>query len=421
MNQISQHIDLVFRNACLENSRNPVDIAITNGRIVAIQPQLSVRADREYDVAGTLASSLFIDPHQHLDCAYLSDQVNRSGTLREAISMNAALKPVRTHKEVVDRACWALEQALWHGTGWIRSHVDIDSTSKLKLLHAVLEAREKFRGLVDVQIVAFPQGGLVHDPATADLMRAALREGADVVGGIPHIESSIQDAGQHIRIAFDIAREFDVDIDMHVDETDDPAVRTLELLAEATIREGYQGRVTAGHCCALAAYDDQYAARVIGRVQEAGIHVITNPLVNLYLQGRDGAQPVRRGITRVKELLAAGVNVSCGLDDVANMFFPFGRMDMLEVAMITALAAHLSTPDEIRIALDMPRTHAARILKLNDYDLKVGALANMTFIAATSPQEALRLQPARRYVVRNGSIVAQTRVEHRRTLEGSLT
>lgn len=277
----------------------------------------------------------------------------------------------------------------------------------------MLEAREKYAGLVGVEIVAFPQHGLVHRREMADVMREAMREGADVVGGIPHIEETPADAARHIDIAFEIAKEFDADIDMHVDESDDPGSRTLEMLADATRREGYQGRVTAGHCCALAAYGDPYARRVIDKVREAQINVITNPLVNLYLQGRQDGQPVRRGITRVKELLAAGVNVSCGLDDIANVFLPFGRMDMLEVAMITALAAHMSTPDEIQAVFDMPRRHAAHILKLEGYGLHVGAPADLVVLDAATPQEALRLQPPRRYVVRNGNLVAETRVEHR--------
>jgi cytosine deaminase len=251
----------------------------------------------------------------------------------------------------------------------------------------------------------------VRDPASVEYMRAAMREGADVVGGMPHAEASMEDAARHIDICFEIAQAFDADIDMHIDETDDPASRTLALLAEATIREGYQGRVTAGHCCALSAYDDEYAQRVIDRVAEAQITVVTNPLVNLYLQGRHDRGLVRRGITRVRELLRAGVNVACGLDDVNNIFFPSGRMDMLEVAMITSITAHLTTPEEMRAAFDMPRRRAARALRLEGYDLAVGAPANLTLFEARDAQEALRLQPVRRCVVRAGRIVAQSRLE----------
>ena len=220
------------------------------------------------------------------------------------------------------------------------------------------------------------------------------------------LKSSSSDAAKHIEIAFQIAEEFNADIDMHVDETDDPASRTLELLAEATIRHTYQGRVTAGHCCALAGYPDDYALRVIEKVALADITVITNPLVNLYLQGRHDRQPVRRGITRVKQLLEAGVNVACGSDDISNLFFPFGRMDMLEVAMLTSVASHLTTPEEIQTAFDMPRRRAARALRLEDYGIMVGRPANLIFLAAENAQEALQLQPTKRMVFRNGILVS---------------
>ena len=405
--------DLVFRGARLAEQEGLVDIAVSGSRIAAIGPHYPGAAAMERAAEGMLATTPFIDAHHHLDCAYLSHPPNVSGTLEEAIRINAEVKPRRSPLEVRRNACRALEQALLHGTGWIRSHVDIDSVSGLRLLAPVLEAKEEFRGRVDVQIVAFPQLGLVRDSESIGLIRAALREGAQVVGGMPHGEASRQDAARHIDLALEIAQEYDVDVDMHIDETDDPASRTLELLAEATIREGYQGRVTAGHCCALAAYPDDLARRVIDRVAEAGIHVVTNPMTNLYLQGRHDRQPVRRGITRVRELLAAGVNVACGLDDVGNIFFPFGRMDMLEVAMITAVAAHLTTPEEIETAFDMPRHRAARALRLTGYGLRAGAAADFLLLDAGSAAEALQRQPARRLVVRGGRIVAETVTEAR--------
>jgi len=404
-------VDLVIRGARLEDRPGPVDIAVRDGTITAIEPHLSGSAQQEIDAAGLLASPPFIDAHHHLDCAFLCEEVNHSGTLEEAIAINARIKHERSAEELFEKACRALDEALIHGTGWLRSHGDIDSVSGLKLMYPVLEAKEKYRGVVDVEFVTFPQLGLIRDPASVDYMRAAMQEGADVVGGMPHAEATMEDAARHIDICFEIAKEFDADIDMHVDETDDPNSRTLELLAEATIREGYQGRVTAGHCCSLAAQPDDYAKRVIDKVAEAEINVITNPLVNLYLQGRGDAQPVRRGITRVKELLEAGVNVACGLDDVKNIFFPYGRMDMLEVAMVTSITAHLTTPDLIQTAFDMPRSHAARTMRLIDYGIRVGAPADLVLFKADDPQDALRSHPPRHCVIRNGRIVAETKLE----------
>src|SRR4030042_2605408 len=228
------HESWLFRNAWLENTTTPVDIAIREGKIAEIGEGLSPEGSRVIDASGMLASPLFIDPHHHLDCAFLSEPPNLSGTLEEAIQINARLKESRSDQDVFEKACRALQLAVQNGTGWMRSHTDIDSISKLKLLHPVSEAKQKFNGQLDVQLVAFPQLGLIADPQSIDLLRLAMREGADVVGGMPHAEASTDDAARHIEIAFQIAEEFNADIDMHVDETDDPASRTLELLAEGT-------------------------------------------------------------------------------------------------------------------------------------------------------------------------------------------
>jgi cytosine/creatinine deaminase len=398
--------DLLFHNVIFENSPAPMDIAIRSGIIDETGPDLTAQGCRVIEARGMLASPLFIDPHHHLDCAFLSEPPNLSGTLEEAIQINARVKQDRTEKDVYEKACQALRLALQNGTGYIRSHTDIDSVSKLRLLQPVLEAKAKFRGIVDVQVAAFPQLGLIADPESIQLMRAALQAGADVVGGMPHAETSPGDSFRHIEILFELAEEFNVDIDMHVDETDDANSHTLELLADATLRHGYEGRVTAGHCCALAAYPEDYAARVIEKVAQARISIVTNPLVNLYLQGRHDQQPVRRGITRVKQLLEAGVNVTCGSDDISNLFFPYGRMDMLEVAMVTSIVAHLTSPEEIQDAFDMPRIHAARALNLRDYGIMVGKPANFVLLGAETAREALQVQPVRRLVVRQGQIVA---------------
>ncbi len=396
----------ILHNVRVEPKMDIMDIEIHDGRIAAIGENLRLSGGRICDAAGLLASPLLIDPHHHLDCAFLIDPPNELGTLEEAIEINARIKKERPASDVIEKACKALNLALQNGTGWIRNHGDINSVSKLKLLPPILEVKERYRGLVDLQIVAFPQLGLISDPGCADLMEEAMRIGANVVGGMPHAEKSADDAWKHIEILFSIAQKFDADIDMHVDESDDPRSRTLELVADATIRHRYQGRVTASHCCALAAYPDDYAKRVIEKVALAEMNVITNPMVNLYLQGRHDKQPVRRGITRVKELINAGVNVICGSDDIGNLFFPFGRMDMLEIAMMTSLTAHLTRPDEIRAAFDMPRHLSARALRIPEYDFKVGNPANIVLLEAGSALEGLRRQPVKRIVIRDGKIVS---------------
>jgi len=401
-------VDLIIRKAKIEKQDDLVDIGISDGRIAVISKNIEAKAGQEIDAKGMLASPPFIDSHHHLDMAFITDVVNKSGTLEEAIALTTERKKHYTAQDLVERAGRAIRLAVTNGTLWIRSHVDVDPVAGLRLLQGVLEARQRFADMLSIQVVAFPQLGLARKPEAQRLLRQAMLAGADVVGGMPHGEATPEDAARHIEMAFDIARAFDADVDMHVDETDDPQSHTLELLAEATIRHGYQGRVTASHCCALSAYDEQYARQVIEKVKAAQISIITNPPINLMLQGRHDKGPVRRGITRVKELLDAGVNVACGQDDIDNPFYPFGQMDMLEVALFTAHAAHLGMPHEIQMAFDMPRYNAARALRLPEYGLKVGAPANIVIIDAASAHDALRLQPDRRYVIKEGQIIAET-------------
>jgi cytosine deaminase len=264
---------------------------------------------------------------------------------------------------------------------------------------------------MDLQLVAFPQEGILKDPGCEALMWQAMEAGADVVGGMPANEHSPDDSRAHVRICFDIAEKHDADIDMHVDETDDPFYRTLEMIADEALKRGWIGRVTAGHTCALAAYDDHYASYVIEKCAKAQVRFITNPVTNLLLQGRLDKQPIRRGITRVKELLDAGILVSFGQDCVKDTFYPYGSADMLQVANVTAHAAQMSLPPEIETVYDMVTTTAAEILKLKDYGLAVGKKANLVVVNAKDARDAIRLTPERLFVIREGKIVAKTAVE----------
>jgi cytosine deaminase len=403
-------MDLLIRNARIIDQRGLKDIGIEAGRIVKIG-KLTKRARKTIDAKGMLASPAFIDPHIHLDKVLIADELrpNVSGTLREAIELIWERKRKYTVADIKRRAGEVIRMAALNGTTRMRTHVDVDTIGGLMPLKGLLATRKAFKGLMDIQIVAFPQEGIIRDPGAEELMRKAMELGADLVGGMPHHERSHEEAKRHIDIAFDIAREFDADIDMHVDETDDPNSRSLEYLAEKTIAEGYQGRVTAGHTCALAAYPDDYARDVIRKVKLAEINMITNPATNLVLQGRGDRQPIRRGITRVKELLAAGVNVTFGQDCVNDAFYPFGRADMLEVALITAHAAQLTTPAEIDTVFRMMTTNAARTLGvLDDYGVEVGKLADIVILDAESPKDAIRRQVDRRYVIKGGKVIAES-------------
>jgi cytosine deaminase len=399
---------LTIHNAILDTTLRPINIGIDDGKIALVTTDEIAPGEQAIEADGAMVSPPFIESHFHLENALLWEVPNHSGTLGEAIDIYAEIKKKLDTPDIVRRATTALRTAVANGALWIRNHVDIDHIAKLQLLEGIVATREKFEEVIDVQIIAFPQLGLARNPEAVDCMWAAMENGAVVVGGMPHGERDMDDAAKHIEIAFEIAKAYDADIDMHIDETDDPYWHTLELLAEKTIVENYQGRVAAGHCCAMGSWDDKMAARIIEKTARAGISVITNTPINLLLEGRGDSHPFRRGIPRIKDLIEAGVNVASGQDDLMNMFYPFGQMDQLEVVNIIAHAAHLSSPAQIQEAFNMPRYNAAQTLRLADYGIHEGAVANLILIDAQSPVEAIRRQADRLYVIRNGDILVKS-------------
>src|SRR6201996_8917888 len=292
-------LDILIKNVALPGLSGLRDIGIADGRFSAIEPSLSSPSALTLDAEGRMAVGGFVEPHIHLDKALISERapVNISGTLTEAIEILWEIKRNYTIEEIADRASRVLARAIDNGVSRLRSHVDVDPIGGIRPAEGVIRARDRFRDVIDVQIVAFPQEGIVKSPGTEALMRQAMELGVDVVGGMPFNEASREDSRRHIEIVFDIARAFDADIDMHVDETDDPEARTLEMVADLTIARGWQGRVTAGHTCALAAYPRDYADRVIARLREADVNMIANPAPHLMLQGRLDDYPKRRGVT----------------------------------------------------------------------------------------------------------------------------
>lgn len=404
-------MDLILRNAKLR-SGEIVDIGIMAGKINTIAPKIESAATKEIDAMNSLTTPAFIDPHIHLDKVNILDVVrnNVSGTLTEAIEIIWDKKRNYSIEDVVARASEVVEKGIVNGTLFFRTHVDIDTIGGLKPLEGVLALREKYKDVVDMQIVAFPQEGILKDPGCAELMRKAMEMGADVVGGMPANENSPADSLAHVKYCFELATEFDADIDMHVDETDDPFYRTLEMVADETIRTKWHGRVTAGHTCALAAYDNHYANYVMDKVREAEMFMITNPVTNLMLQGRLDQQPIRRGITRVKELLERNIIVSFGQDCVRDTFYPFGSADMLQVAMITAHAAQMSLPSERAKIFDMITNDAAKIMRLENYGIFIGADANIVVTDTNSTDLAIGQQPSRKYVISRGKLISEQQV-----------
>lgn len=391
------------------------DVAVEGERVVAVGPDAGRGAESVVAAGGRLLVPAFIDTHVHLDKAYIRPQLREhDGTLAAAIAAIQERKRRYTVEDVADRATAVIESEVLHGTTRIRSHVDVDSIGGLVPLEGVREAARRCAGICEVRTITFPQEGLLRDPAARDLMVRAMEAGADVVGGMPHWERDAAAQREHVRFCFELAERFDRSLDMHVDETDDGGVRTLEMVADEALRRGWRGRVTAGHVCALAAADEDYAARVIEKCARAGITVVSNPVTNLVIQGRGDRGLIRRGLTRVAELRAAGVNVCFGQDCVADGFYPFGRGDLLEVALISAHAAHLATRAELDFALDAVTANPAKAWGIQDeFGIRPGARADLVLLDAESWPEALRLQATRLAVWFRGRQVAETRTERR--------
>ncbi len=291
----------------------------------------------------------------------------------------------------------------------------MDSIGKLRGLEGLLALRERWWDVAHIEVVAFPQEGILRDPGTAELLEEAMCLGADVVGGLPWFELLDEDARAHIDVCFALAKRYDKDIHMLVDDTDNPLSRSLEYLAVKTMREGYQGRVSASHCGALAAYNEVHAHKVMDLLKQANVSISSNPHISLVVQGRYDQEPIRRGITRVKQLWQYGVNVFSSQDDVADPFYPFGRNDQQEVVAYLCHTAHLAAPSEIEAAFDFVTYNAARALRLPDYGLEPGCRADLNVLAAPTLREVLRLQQPPRWVVRGGKVLASNQVV--RTLE----
>jgi cytosine deaminase len=405
-------VELIVRGARIDGHDDPVDIAVAGGRIARVEARIDEPGDVEIDAGGRLASPAFVEPHIHLDKTGTLPGLppNPAGTLASSIENMVQAKRDATVEQIRERAGILIRRMVIAGTTAIRSHVDVDKNSGLKGLEGIALARADHADVCDIQIVAFPQLGLERPEVgpAKELMREAIAKGADVVGGIPAFEIDHEAADRHIEWCMQLAAEHDLDVDMHVDETDDPRWHTLSLLAEATNRHGWGGRVTAGHCCAMAAWDDDFAARVIRRLAEVDMNIVANPATNLVLQGREDHEPRRRGITRVKELIEAGVNVAAGLDNLHDGFYPLGSGDQLMNAWLLVHAAHLTTPDELQAALETVRSGAARVLRLDGYAIAPGGRGDIVILDAETSEEALRNQVARRWVIHSGRVVAET-------------
>lgn len=402
-------LDLLITHATLPDGRAGMSVAVQDGRIVEVAEGLQAPAHETVDAAGLLLSPPFCDPHFHMDAtlSYGLPRVNQSGTLLEGIALWGELKPLLTEEALVERALAYCDWAVAKGLLAIRSHVDTSDPSLLPV-RALLEVKRRVAPYLDLQLVAFPQDGVLRTPGGLDNLRRALDLGVDVVGGIPHFERTMADGAASVKLLCELAAERGLPVDMHCDESDDPLSRHIETLAFETQRLGLQGRVNGSHLTSMHSMDNYYVSKLMPLIADSGVSVVANPLINITLQGRHDSYPKRRGMTRVPELMAAGVTVAFGHDCVMDPWYSLGSGDMLEVAHMGLHVAQMTSQAGMRQCFDAVTVNAARVMGLADVGIEPGKAASFVLLQARDPVEAIRLRATRLKVWRRGSLLAET-------------
>ena len=402
-------LDLLIHNATLPDGRQQMSVAVQDGAIVAVAAGLLAPAHHSIDAQGQLLSPPFVDAHFHMDAtlSYGLPRVNQSGTLLEGIALWGELKPLLTQEALVERALAYCDWAVAKGLLAIRTHVDV-CDDRLLAVDALLAVKRQVAPYIDLQLVAFPQDGVLRAPGALANLQRALDKGVDVVGGIPHFERTYEQGTQSVKLLCELAAERGLRVDMHCDESDDPHSRHIETLAFETQRLGLHGRVTGSHLTSMHSMDNYYVSKLIALMAEAQVHAVANPLINITLQGRHDSYPKRRGMTRVPELLAAGINVAFGHDCVMDPWYSLGSGDMLEVAHMGLHVAQMTSQAAMRQCFDAVTVNAAQVMGLEHYGLAVGCHADFVLLQARDPVEALRLRATRLQVFKRGKLLAQT-------------
>lgn len=399
--------ELLVKNATLPDGRSGIDIACNKGEIVALENGISAEAKVIIDAKGWLVAPPFVDPHFHMDATLSlgNPRMNVSGTLLEGIALWGELKKLQSIEDIVERALKYCDLATSMGIGAIRSHVDT-CDDELKGVQALLEVREQVKDYIDLQLVAFPQDGVLRDPTALENTIRALDMGVDIVGGIPHFERTMQQGADSVKLLCELAAERGLMVDMHCDESDDPLSRHIETLAYETKRLGLQGRVAGSHLTSMHSMDNYYVSKLIPLIVEAEVHAIPNPLINIMLQGRHDTYPKRRGQTRVRELRDAGITVGFGSDCVMDPWYSLGRADMLDVAFMGLHVGQLSSREDMAWCFQAVTENSAKIMGLDGYGIAVGCNANFNILQAQNSIEAVRLRAHRINIIRQGRVIA---------------
>ncbi len=399
--------DIIIKEVNLPNGKIS-DLAISGAEISVIKPKIDAEARQNFNFKGCLLSPPFVDPHFHMDATLSqgSPRVNQSGTLLEGIELWGELKKILTPETVKQRALEYCDWAVSMGLLAIRTHVDV-CDDRLLAVEALKEVQKEISPYIDLQLVAFPQDGFYRSRnARANTLRA-LDLGVDVVGGIPHFERTMEEGRRSVSELCRIAAERGLPVDMHCDETDDPNSRHIEQLAFETINLGLEGRVTGSHLTSMHSMDNYYVSKLIPLIAEADVSVISNPLINITIQGRHDNYPKRRGLTRVPEMLDYGIRAGWGQDCVLDPWYSLGAADMLDVAFMGIHVAQMTSQADMLKCYEMITTENAKIMELEDYGLLPGSKASFVILDAADPVEAIRLRADRLMVVSNGKIVAK--------------
>jgi cytosine/creatinine deaminase len=410
------NLDLLIKNARLRGAESLNDLAIENGRIEKVAPNVSSESARQtIDAKGNLVTPPFVDIHVHLDKCLTGEWIRTAATAMagslDVIPAANLIKKKFTEEDVRKRAGRAIESSISRGCTVIRTFVDVDTIGHLTALKGIMKAKQDYSKQVDLQATAFPQEGIVRDEGAEELLYKAMEMGADVVGGIPWYEITEEDSKRHTDIVFEIAKRFHKDIHMLIDDTEDPQARNIEYLLSKTLKENYLERVSASHCRGtLDSPNDTYAKKIVGLAKNAGLTIVENPHISLMMYGRNDKFPIRRGITRVREFLKAGVNVAIGQDDVDDPYYPFGRCDMLELAYFMCHSAFLGSIAEMESAYDMVTTNPAKAMRLKNYGVNAGCNGDLVILDARDIHDALRMQAERLYVIRRGKVIAENSI-----------
>ena len=402
------NFDVIIKNARIDDDKDLVDIGVSSGKISKIGKNLS--GAKTIDADGDVVVPSFIESHIHLDKALLERvKPNLEGTLAGAIRITGELKSGFQYEEVLARARRLLEMLITQGTTFVRAHCDTDPLGGLIGFKATLELKKQYAGVVDMQVVAFPQEGLLKMAGAHEILEQAMELGADVVGGCPYNENSYEDTRKHIDLVFNLAKKYDKDLDFHADfgdNIDDLRYRSIDYIIETTEKEGYQGRVSVGHMTSLSSIDPAILQDTAARMAKADINIVPLPATDMYLSGRTDANKVRRGVINPKLFIESGVNVVFSSNNVRNAFTPFGRGDLLMIGSLFEHAAQLGSVSDQRLLLKMITTNAAKLIRVSDtYGLEAGKNADLVILATKSLSDIFLDVPLRRYVMKNGRTI----------------